>query len=87
MEKTNKIKECNKCRHIRSVPTEMYKWKCPKCDNWNDEGVKTNEEEIIDEDFSGILEYRCSSRRHEDEMETFYLNKGDKVIIIRKQNG
>ena len=41
-------------------------------------------EVIITESFGGTLQYNNSGMRHRDEEESFTLEKGDKVIIIRK---
>ena len=42
-----------------------------------------NKEVIVEEYFDGKLRYSNSGMRHEDEVETFYLKKGDRVIIER----
>ena len=41
-------------------------------------------ETIIEEKFGGKLVYSNKGMRHQDEEESFILEKGDKVIIIRK---
>ena len=40
---------------------------------------------IIEERFGGSLTYANRGMRHRDEEEIFYLEKDDKVYIIRKQ--
>ena len=41
-------------------------------------------ETIIEECFGGQLRYANKGMLHGEEEEIFFLNKGDKVIIVRK---
>jgi hypothetical protein len=46
--------------------------------------MRNKKELIIEEHFGGQLRYANKGMRHEEEEETFYLKKGDKVYIERK---
>jgi len=48
------------------------------------EKMTIKQEIIIEESFRGQIEYSNNGMRHSDEIEKFFLEKGDKVIIIRK---
>jgi len=50
------------------------------------EKFKERKELIIEEHFGGKIEYSCVGMRHADEIETYYLEKGDKVFIQRARN-
>ena len=49
------------------------------------EEMRKHEEVIVDGLFKGQLEYSNSGMRHNDELELSFLEKGDKVIIVRKK--
>jgi len=46
-----------------------------------------DKEIIIEEHFGGKIEYSCMGMRSDEEIETFYLEKGDKVFIQRAKRG
>lgn len=46
---------------------------------------KKKMELIVEEQFGGTIVYSNRGMRHKDEEETYYLEKGDKVYIQRKE--